>query len=434
METFDYIIVGSGIAGIHTAYRLNQQGKKVLVLEKESYVGGRMSTRLVHGHPVDYGAKFVTKFYTNMMNLAKELNVDFVPIPVGRASIKRDGKLYSFESKTKALLSYKGLSLWSKVRLALGTFYLLVRYRNLDFHRLETTLHLDNKNLYDDMRNIVGPEAFDYLIEAINQDVIFHSTKEASRAPFYTYIPKLLKIKGFSFPGGIGDLCKKMATFVPVQLNTEVRSVERRPGGVQIKTIHNGKEIIYKAKRAIIAVPGSRVLDIFTDPLPEEKAFFSSVRYAGTVQIIGTTKTDLISETGSIWTIPKNNPAFAAISFKQWNFSFSEEVVFYAALKGDTYWYLRRTGTFNHAHLQDLLQKDFPRLHDVKVLDVQIWESATPILYPGYVTRAINFRNRPNWDNRIYFCGDYLENPSTEGALTSSIKLLQKINGTSLKN
>lgn len=165
MEKLDYIIVGSGISGIHTAYRLHQQGKKVLVLESEPYIGGRMSTRLVYGYLVDYGAKFIAKFYKNMMALAAELNVNPIPIPVTRSSIRRDGKLYTFQSKRSAFLSYRGLSLWSKVRLLFGALYLLIKYRKLDFYHLETTVYLDNKSLYDDMRKIVGSEGFDHLIE-----------------------------------------------------------------------------------------------------------------------------------------------------------------------------------------------------------------------------------------------------------------------------
>jgi len=73
MQELDYIITGAGMAGLHTAYRLVQQGKKILVLEKENYVGGRMSSHEIGGHFIDSGAKFVTSAYKHMLPLVRTL-------------------------------------------------------------------------------------------------------------------------------------------------------------------------------------------------------------------------------------------------------------------------------------------------------------------------------------------------------------------------
>src|SRR6185369_2426039 len=98
------------------------------------------------------------------------------------------------------------------------------------------------------------------------------------------------------------------------------------------------------------------------------------------------------------------------------------------SLKGNAYHHLIKKHDFDRTHLQSLIHKEFPTLSHVKIIDMQVWDSATPEVYPGYLTKVVEFINRPNWDTGIYFCGDYMENPSTEGALTSSVKLLEKIN------
>ena len=46
MKPYDVLIVGSGITGSTCAYLLKQQGKKVLVLEKQPYVGGGVRTQV----------------------------------------------------------------------------------------------------------------------------------------------------------------------------------------------------------------------------------------------------------------------------------------------------------------------------------------------------------------------------------------------------
>jgi predicted NAD/FAD-dependent oxidoreductase len=168
------------------------------------------------------------------------------------------------------------------------------------------------------------------------------------------------------------------------------------------------------------------------DPLPEEKSFFSKIRYAGSIQIIGTTKTDLVLKSPFIWTVPKENPNFSALSFKPWHIPSADAVVFHISLKEFAYRRLLAAGEFDREHLQNLIQEEFPSLSDVSIIDMQIWESATPKAYPGYLTSVVDFQRRPNWNNGIHFCGDYLESASTEGALTSSIKLLEKINAVQI--
>ena len=54
---YDYLIVGSGLFGATVANRLKKKGKKVLVLEKRSHVGGNVYTENIEGINVHkYGA------------------------------------------------------------------------------------------------------------------------------------------------------------------------------------------------------------------------------------------------------------------------------------------------------------------------------------------------------------------------------------------
>ena len=57
MRTFDYIIVGSGLFGATFAYRAKQMGKKCLVIDKRSHLGGNVYCELTEGINVHkYGA------------------------------------------------------------------------------------------------------------------------------------------------------------------------------------------------------------------------------------------------------------------------------------------------------------------------------------------------------------------------------------------
>jgi hypothetical protein len=59
MDT-DIIIIGAGLAGLTAARELEQANEKVVVLEKESHIGGRMATLEFESGRADYGAQFFT--------------------------------------------------------------------------------------------------------------------------------------------------------------------------------------------------------------------------------------------------------------------------------------------------------------------------------------------------------------------------------------
>jgi protoporphyrinogen oxidase len=429
MEKPDHIIIGAGMAGLHTAYRLQQRGRKVLVLEKEDYAGGRMSSHEIDGHFADFGAKFVTDAYRHMLPLARELGVELVPIHLTKAAIRKEGKMYHFDGARKFsnVLSYGGISFAAKLRLGLAALYAMAKHRGLDPYEPESALHLDDKSTYDDFRPLAGAEGFDHVVESFCRNVIFHGTKDLSRAAFYSILFKLLTMKTFTFPRGIGELCEKMAVEVSVERGVEARSVRRTPEGSVVQALKDGRETEYLAGNVILAVPGSRVLDILNDPLPHEKEFFSQVRYAGTVQILCEGKTDLFERANVIWTLPKEESNFTALGSRGWRDSSTGALYFTVALRENIFRRLRAENALEPGRLEELIQEEFPQISDVKVVRVQVWESATPVLYPGYWKILLKFLGKANRGDGIYFCGDYLENPSTEGALTSSVKLLEKL-------
>lgn len=57
MSKYDYLVVGAGLYGAVLAYRLKQAGKKVLVIDKRSHVGGNLYCENIEGINVHkYGA------------------------------------------------------------------------------------------------------------------------------------------------------------------------------------------------------------------------------------------------------------------------------------------------------------------------------------------------------------------------------------------
>jgi 15-cis-phytoene desaturase len=76
----DVIVVGAGLAGMSAAHELADHGKTVLLLEARPYLGGRTSSWVEDGMPVESGLHKYLGFYQAMPRLLKNagLNLDDV--------------------------------------------------------------------------------------------------------------------------------------------------------------------------------------------------------------------------------------------------------------------------------------------------------------------------------------------------------------------
>lgn len=82
----DVLIIGGGSSGTYSAIRLKQQGKSVVVVEKQSVLGGHTNTYIdpVTGAPVDYGVQTwedipVVRSYFNYLNVPLTTNTQASP-------------------------------------------------------------------------------------------------------------------------------------------------------------------------------------------------------------------------------------------------------------------------------------------------------------------------------------------------------------------
>lgn len=72
----DVLIVGAGLSGLHTAWRLQQRGLNTLVLEARERPGGRIETRLdEHGTAAEMGATWLGDQHRSLKALLQELNL-----------------------------------------------------------------------------------------------------------------------------------------------------------------------------------------------------------------------------------------------------------------------------------------------------------------------------------------------------------------------
>ena len=82
MPSADVVVIGAGAAGLMAARELKQRGRKVLVLEASSRLGGRILTKTVAsaGVPIELGAEFVHGEAPETKRLLDEARLVTVPV------------------------------------------------------------------------------------------------------------------------------------------------------------------------------------------------------------------------------------------------------------------------------------------------------------------------------------------------------------------
>jgi monoamine oxidase len=90
-NTYDVIVVGAGMAGLTTARSLAEAGLKVLVVEANDRIGGRILTRHVGDDAIELGAEFIHGRPPELWALIKE---------AGLETYRREGTQICFEDGT----------------------------------------------------------------------------------------------------------------------------------------------------------------------------------------------------------------------------------------------------------------------------------------------------------------------------------------------
>lgn len=123
-EHYDIVVVGAGISGLLSALALSKEGKKVLILEKEDYIGGVCRSYKVNGYTVDTGPHIITRLDSGPLKVLMDRYFEFVPyfVPFGRYYIRLDGQLKAFPWSVKDWMTFDLLPIEDRSLLMKAVF------------------------------------------------------------------------------------------------------------------------------------------------------------------------------------------------------------------------------------------------------------------------------------------------------------------------
>lgn len=112
MEKYDIIIIGGGISGLFSAYQIQKlcPDKSIMILEKESFLGGRMGTYNFYNTTVNIGAGIGRKEKDGVLiKLLNELKIDYkeYSIDMKYSDIINENDIYSDIDVTKTIALLK---------------------------------------------------------------------------------------------------------------------------------------------------------------------------------------------------------------------------------------------------------------------------------------------------------------------------------------
>jgi UDP-galactopyranose mutase len=231
---YDYLIVGSGLFGAVCAFELKKKGKKVLVLERRSHIGGNVYTKDVEGIQVHkYGAHI---FHTNDKEIWDYVN-GFV----------------EFNRFTNSpLANYKGQLF--NLPFNMNTFYQLWGTKTpneakdkIDEQKKEL-VGIEPGNLEEQAISLVGRDIYEKLIKGYTEKQWGRKCVQLPafiirRLPVrFTYDNNYFSDKYQGIPiGGYTKLIEKMLQGVEVRLNVDFLKNKTEYSKLASKIIYTGQ-------------------------------------------------------------------------------------------------------------------------------------------------------------------------------------------------
>ena len=170
------IVVGAGLSGLAAAYRLQQGGAVVTVLEAANRSGGRVQTERPGDYIVDTGPDALTAGYASYLKLVEDLGLgDRLVDTSAVIGLVRDGRVIDLDPGNLPSLPFtRALSTLGKLRLAAGFIRLRKAIADVDSYDMGRSAALDDPDVsaHDFALRYFGREVADCLRLVADRSVL----------------------------------------------------------------------------------------------------------------------------------------------------------------------------------------------------------------------------------------------------------------------
>ncbi len=233
--SFDCVVVGAGLSGLAAAEVLSSMKPKyrVLLIEKENYLGGRASTLNASGFLVECGAVYIvylSEFVRTFLNTCGYVTSDLCKVSKRIVVIKSGKKhVLDFSNIELALKSIRDFELMpAKTKLSPLTYYYFLRCV-LRFRRIkEDYVNFSFFNKFSarfELEKYFTKDLIDDVFEPLSRTFLFSNLADVSEAMFSILIGAFIDpTNNICYPrAGFGHMCK------------QIHSVSKKQGLVTVR-------------------------------------------------------------------------------------------------------------------------------------------------------------------------------------------------------
>jgi protoporphyrinogen/coproporphyrinogen III oxidase len=429
------IVVGGGLGGMTTAYRLKQAGYQVTVFEKCPQPEGRNKSVRVGDCIIDVSATLMGPTYDQVFALVDELGLnDQLEECHGNTATIRDGKMHlmSIDSPNMALVKTGLLSLRSKFALLKLQWELMKHAKEHNFYNLGSVRGLDQETLYEYCQRNFPDEVYEYLLNPMHKFLYLHDGKYGAVVELFWWMQTMGTTAAKSFKYGTSTLVKKLAENIDVRSNHAVQNVRHDGRRACVSVEHDGRAEQFDADVCVITTQGPITAQIYPSGMSAEQHEFIATRRYERVTVVSfcTTKRPEL-DVVTIQMPSSQNPDLGVIIFAHKIASTRAP-----ADKGiiNTYflhdWAMRHADKSDEEVMQAARKEIGDLVPEVANLDgyyVQRWEHVAPIHEMGACARIDKFIKSLDPTSPVQLIGDYMVCPSMNVAVTLGNRVSARI-------
>jgi monoamine oxidase len=270
----DVVIVGAGLAGLSAARRLRDKGVSVAVLEARDRVGGRTLIGKVGEGDFDMGGQFVGPGQDRLIEVAKEFNLELIPMFADGWNIQDfRGVISRFCTPFPIASFWKPFPFVNLIGLAItiGPIELLRRCVPLDKPwQAGGALDWDALSMQTFNNKWWRPAQVQGMLEAIIRPAFGSEACEVSYLNFLFFMNSAggvfsaLQGQKMRFAYGSQQVSLKLAELLGADVHTDepVRKIAQQDGGVTTTTDRR----TWHSKYVIVTVPLPLAANIIYDP------------------------------------------------------------------------------------------------------------------------------------------------------------------------